>query len=167
MSNQGSGLHFLLNGMLTKQEETETNTVMLTFGGQPARSESSRAASGRRQGGPRGEHSAARPHQGWAPGPSKHFPEAELQSQPNREGTVGQMGLFIRCCLRFRKCGVSTAVLLSLQHIQKDLGKDYRGFGRNSNNADRLQRSHSEPGVHTCSFFRNGLATLHGLFHRP
>lgn len=90
MSNQGSGLHFLLNGMLTKQEETETNTVKLTFGGQPARSESSRAASGRRQGGPRGAgHSAAGPHQGWAPGPSEHFPEAELQSQPHREGIAG------------------------------------------------------------------------------
>lgn len=41
MSNQGTGLHFLLRGMLTKQEETETNTVKLTFGGQPASSENS------------------------------------------------------------------------------------------------------------------------------
>lgn len=31
MSNQGSGLHFLLNAMLTKQEKTETNMVKLTF----------------------------------------------------------------------------------------------------------------------------------------
>ena len=42
MSNQGSGLHFLLKGMLTKQEETETNTVKLTLGDQPARTESSK-----------------------------------------------------------------------------------------------------------------------------
>lgn len=43
MSNQGPGLHFLFKGMLIKQEETETNTVKLTLGGQPAQNESSKA----------------------------------------------------------------------------------------------------------------------------
>lgn len=44
---------------------------------------------------------------------------------------------------------VYTAVHLSPQYIRRKLGKGYRGFGRNSNSADRVQRSHSEPGGHT------------------
>ena len=37
MPNQGPGLHFLFKDMLTKQEETETNTVKLTLWGQHRR----------------------------------------------------------------------------------------------------------------------------------
>lgn len=92
MSNQGSGLHFLLNGMLTKQEKTETNTVKLTFfqrpfsakvriGGLPKASREE----------PEGIFSTAGPHQDWAPtflstSQKQSCKVKENGGQPNREG---------------------------------------------------------------------------------
>lgn len=161
MSNQGAGFHFLLSGMLTKQEETETNMVKLTFGAEPARSESS---------------------QGCLWPPARRSQREQQQQGLTRAGLLALLGSSLRrtvklekievslikgalslqqtpgSSLRFQKYEASTAVLLSLQLTLKNAEKDYRGLGSSIPSADHSERHQSVPGVHTRHFFEIGLA---------
>lgn len=158
--------------MLTKQEETETNMVKLTFGDQPARSESSQGCLW-----PPARRSQREQQQ---QGLTRAVLLALLSSSQRRTGKreKTEVSLMERgcggnvslqqtpgCSLRFQKYEASTAVLLSLQFTLKNAGKDCRGLGSSSTSADHSGRHQSVLGVHTRHFFKIGLAP--GLFHRP
>lgn len=171
MSNQGAGFHFLLSGMLTKQEETETNMVKLTFGDQPARSESSQGClwtltrrSQREQ--QQQDLTRARLLDLLSSSQRRTVKREMTEVSLIERGCVGNVSLqqTPRCSLRFRKYEASTAVLLYLQFTLKNAGKDYGELGSSSTSADHSGRHQLVLGVHT-RHFKIGLAP--GLFHSP